>query len=71
VRKMVLIVSSIEPVDTLERWTFDIHHIDNNAAATPQMKSTKDINTEIAAVMRQVWVTGCECAFTLRVVDCR
>jgi len=56
VRKMVLVVSSIEPVEVLERWTFDIQHIEGGTTTTaaPQSKSTKEIHTEIAAVMRQI-----------------
>ena len=73
---MVMVISSIEPVEVLERWTFDIQ-TDSSAvsasttttttttttAATTTATTTatvsgtkplKEINAEIAAVMRQI-----------------
>ena len=57
VRKVVMVVSSIEPKDVLERWTFDIACTasgGDGAAAASGSKSLKEINSEIAAVMRQI-----------------
>lgn len=60
---MVMVISSIEPAEVLERWTFDIQ-TDNTlkssttatttATTTQASKSVKEINAEIAAVMRQI-----------------
>jgi mitotic spindle assembly checkpoint protein MAD2 len=59
-RKLVLVLSSIEPVEVLERWTFDIETTpaasDNSGemATAIATKSLKEINGEIAAIMRQI-----------------
>lgn len=54
-----MVISSIEPVEVLERWTFDIQTTLPDAARPASAsgaanKSVKEINTEIAAVMRQI-----------------
>jgi mitotic spindle assembly checkpoint protein MAD2 len=65
VRKMVMVISSIEPVEVLERWTFDIQTTNNDSStasaqttttttASQAPKSAKEITAEIAAVMRQI-----------------
>eukprot|EP01108_Squamamoeba_japonica_P003779 TRINITY_DN3021_c0_g1_i1.p4 TRINITY_DN3021_c0_g1~~TRINITY_DN3021_c0_g1_i1.p4 ORF type:complete len:126 (+),score=51.11 TRINITY_DN3021_c0_g1_i1:196-573(+) len=52
---MVLVVSSIEPDEVLERWTFDIAcTADGDASTAAGNKSVKEINGEIAAIMRQI-----------------
>lgn len=60
-RKLVLVLSSIEPVEVLERWTFEIETtpgaVGNDASAAATVvatKSVKEINGEIAAIMRQI-----------------
>ncbi len=57
----MLVLSSIEPVTVLERWTFEIETTpaaaagnEAAAAAAVASKSVKEINGEIAAIMRQI-----------------
>ena len=65
---MVLVISNVdEPEQVLERWTFDIQTDENAVPATSRdqssnsklsssdkNKSNKEINAEIAAIMRQI-----------------
>ena len=68
IHKLVLVVSSIEPDEVLERWSFDVHtdaannnsgvlaesNNNTNTANTSQAKTSKAVNGEIAAIMRQI-----------------
>lgn len=56
-QKLVLVVTSVETKETLERWTFDIEEQSaaNAQAGTPApTKSEKDIMGEIQAIIRQI-----------------
>ena len=53
ISKSVMVINSKETGKILERWTFDIHIIQENQNES-QEKSDKEIQTEIAAVLRQI-----------------
>lgn len=54
VQKLVLVVTGQESGETLERWEFDLH-VDKSVGADAKIdKSDKEIQSEIAAIQRQI-----------------
>lgn len=54
VQKLVLVITSQESGETLERWVFDLH-ADKSIGPTDKVdKSDKEIQAEIAAIQRQI-----------------
>lgn len=54
VQKLVLVVTSQETGETLERWVFDLHADKSVGEDTVVDKSDKEIQQEIAAIQRQI-----------------
>ena len=54
VQKLVLVVTSQETNETLERWVFDMHTDQSIGASEKVHKSDKEIQSEIAAIQRQI-----------------
>lgn len=55
VKKLVLVISSVDTKETLERWVFDVDTDEKallNGSGAP--KSEKDIQNEIGAIIRQI-----------------
>ena len=54
VQKLVLVITSQESGETLERWVFDLH-TDKSVGENDRVdKSEKEIQAEIAAIQRQI-----------------
>jgi len=54
VQKLVLVITSQETDETLERWVFDLQTDKSIGPDTPVDKSDKEIQAEIAAIQRQI-----------------
>lgn len=73
VKKLVLVISSVESDEVMERWVFDVQ-TDTKVLNTGEVgdKSEKDIQKEIAAILRQITssvtflpLLECACSFDL------
>jgi len=75
IRQLVLVIADVETKETLERWEFQIHVEDDvTDTSAPKTKELKLIQTEIAAIIRQIVASvtflpslECQCAFDLLV----
>lgn len=56
VKRLVLVISSADTEETLERWQFDVTTTINSSSNTvqPITKPESEINKEIAAILRQI-----------------
>ena len=54
VHRLVLVITSQETGETLERWAFDVHADKSIGPGDKVEKSPKEIQSEIAAIQRQI-----------------